>query len=115
MHRVGGVEKENDALRATGVARYLEECRELVLDEIRDIVPADTRESGQLYELMLDYPLRAAKALRPALCVATCRALGGQLQSVLRSAAVLELYHNAFLIHDDVEDNSEMRRRGVSL
>lgn len=59
---------------------------------------------------MLEYPLRHAKGLRPALCIATCRALGGRLESVLRSAAVLELYHNAFLIHDDVEDGSESRR-----
>ena len=34
---------------------------------------------------------------------AACRALGGHLEAVLPSAAVLELYHNAFLIHDDVE------------
>jgi len=103
------------ALSAAELSTYLEECRELVLDEIRDIVPSDTRNAGQLYELMLEYPLRQAKALRPALCVAACRALGGRLQSVVRSAAVLELYHNAFLIHDDVEDNSEMRRRGETL
>ena len=44
------------------------------------------------------------------LSIAACRALGGKLEAVLRSAAVLELYHNAFLIHDDVEDQSVMRR-----
>ncbi|MBK7976855.1 MAG: polyprenyl synthetase family protein [Deltaproteobacteria bacterium] len=54
--------------------------------------------------------MREAKALRPALCIATCRALGGQLAAVLPSAAMLELFHNAFLIHDDVEDDSELRR-----
>ncbi len=64
---------------------------------------------------MLDYPLREAKALRPALCVATCRALGGSLEGVLKSAAVLEFYHNAFLIHDDVEDDSERRRDSPTL
>jgi geranylgeranyl diphosphate synthase type II len=37
------------------------------------------------------------------------------LESVLLSAAVLELYHNAFLIHDDVEDGSESRRDGLTL
>ncbi|MFN2376805.1 MAG: polyprenyl synthetase family protein [Candidatus Binatia bacterium] len=94
---------------------YLAECRGLVLDEIRRIVPADSSTSGRLYELMLDYPLRDAKALRPALAIATCRALGGRLSSVLRSAAVLELYHNAFLIHDDVEDESLLRRRSATL
>lgn len=84
-------------------------CREYVLCELRTIVSRD-REGHGLYDLMLDYPLREAKALRPALCIATCRAHGGQLESVLKSAAVIELYHNAFLIHDDVEDGSERRR-----
>lgn len=94
---------------------YLSECRHLTLQEIRAIVPATGRCAPVLYELMLDYPLRHAKALRPALCIATCRALGGRLESVLRSAAVLELYHNAFLIHDDVEDGSEKRRDAETL
>ena len=41
---------------------------------------------------MLDYPLRPAKGLRPALCIATCRSLGGSLEAALPSASVLELY-----------------------
>jgi geranylgeranyl diphosphate synthase type II len=89
---------------------YLGECRDLVLEEIGGLLPTHEPYRSVLYELMLDYPRRHAKALRPALCIATCRALGGHLDSVLRSAAVLELYHNAFLIHDDVEDGSESRR-----
>ncbi len=97
------------------LSSYLAECRLLVLDEIRELVPRDGRHTGGLYELMVDYPLRAGKALRPALCIAMCRALGGQLAGVLRSAAVLELYHNAFLVHDDVEDGSEKRRNEETL
>lgn len=89
---------------------YLEECRALVLEEIRQIIPKDPRYGPVLYELMLDYPLRAGKGFRPALCMSTCRALGGHLEATLRTAAVLELYHNAFLIHDDFEDGSLMRR-----
>ena len=89
---------------------YLGSCRDLVLDEIRSLVPPTRRPGDVLPELVLDYPLRAAKGLRPALCMATCRAYGGSLEGVLRSAAALELYHNAFLIHDDVEDGSETRR-----
>ena len=89
---------------------YLADCRQLAIDEIRRLVPADTAYGPILYDLMLDYPLRGAKGLRPALCIATCRALGGALEPVLPSAATLELYHNAFLVHDDVEDGSETRR-----
>jgi len=97
------------------VTGYLVDCRALVLDEIRAFVPKASRYHSVLYELMLDYPLREAKALRPALCIATCRALGGSLEGVLKSAAVLEFYHNAFLIHDDVEDGSEKRRDEATL
>jgi geranylgeranyl diphosphate synthase type II len=88
----------------------LAECRALVLEELCSFIPRDARYRSILYDLMLDYPLREAKALRPALCIATCRALGGSLSSVLKSAATLEFYHNAFLIHDDIEDGSEKRR-----
>ena len=92
------------------LGRYLSDCRDLALDEMRRVIPAASPWSGILYDLMFAYPLRPAKALRPAICIATCRALGGRLEMVLPSAAVLELYHNAFLIHDDVEDFSEKRR-----
>jgi geranylgeranyl diphosphate synthase type II len=94
---------------------YLDYCRQLVLDEIRVIVPSDRRDTGGLYRLMLDYPLRYGKSLRPALCIAVCRATGGSLAAVLPTAAVLELYHNAFLIHDDVEDQSYLRRAEATL
>ena len=89
---------------------YLSDCRDLAVEELRRIVPRVPGPAGTLYDLVLDYPLRDAKALRPALCIATCRALGGPLEGVLPSAAILELYHNAFLIHDDVEDDSDHRR-----
>lgn len=92
------------------VEAYLADCRDLALEELRRIVPAASGAAAALYDLVLDYPLREAKALRPALCIAACRALGGPLEGVLPSAAILELYHNAFLIHDDVEDDSEHRR-----
>jgi geranylgeranyl diphosphate synthase, type II len=89
--------------------QYLEECRTLVLDEIQEIIP-DNGYRSVLYDLVLDYPLRAGKAFRPSLCIAACRALGGRLEDVLHTAAVLELFHNAFLVHDDIEDGSLMRR-----
>ena len=62
-----------------------------------------------LYELAADYPERGGRALareplhlhRPGLRRPRRRAqLGGRL----------ELLHNAFLVHDDVEDESEERR-----
>ena len=48
--------------------------------------------------------------LRPSLCIATARAFGASADDAVRSAVALELLHNAFLVHDDVEDESEERR-----
>ena len=94
---------------------YLADCRDLVVAEIQRITPPDGPWTGGLYRLVLDYPLRGAKALRPALCIATARMLGAPLDAALPTAAALELYHNAFLVHDDVEDGSELRRGKASL
>src|ERR1700682_6332902 len=68
-----------------------------------------------LYDLVPAYPLRSGKGLRAALCFATCDALGGSRQPVLTSAVAIELFHNAFLIHDDVQYQSMRRRGGPTL
>ncbi|MCA9652836.1 MAG: polyprenyl synthetase family protein [Myxococcales bacterium] len=93
----------------TSLDEYLEETRALVIERLDELLPR-TRDDGGLYELMRDYPRRGGKMLRPAICLAMGRALGGSIDSLLPSAVVLELYHSAFLIHDDVEDESELRR-----
>jgi geranylgeranyl diphosphate synthase type II len=63
-----------------------------------------------LYGLVADYPRRGGRMLRPSLCIATSRAFGAAAEDAVRSAAALELLHNAFLVHDDVEDDSDERR-----
>ena len=97
------------------VKGYLRDCRTLAVEEIQRFVPRDTALGPVLYDLVLDYPLREAKGLRPALCLAACRALGGAESAALPTAAVIELYHNAFLVHDDIEDGSERRRDSPTL
>jgi geranylgeranyl diphosphate synthase type II len=63
-----------------------------------------------LYDLLPSYPQRPGKGLRPGLCIATCKAFGGDLRRSLNTAVAIEMLHNAFLVHDDVEDGSEYRR-----
>ncbi len=63
-----------------------------------------------LYDLAADYPKRGGRAFRPSLCIATARAFGAPMELALRTAVSLEMIHNAMLIHDDVEDESEQRR-----
>jgi geranylgeranyl diphosphate synthase type II len=93
---------------------YLQDCRAAALSFIRGMI-TEADQDHPAYRTVLDYPLRAAKGLRPALAIAACRALGGGLAAVTPTAAVLELLHNAFLVHDDVEDGSELRRHEPTL
>lgn len=103
------------ALSTPDLLEYLAACRAETLSVLGAIVPQGSPLDPILYDLMRDYPLRAAKGLRPALAVATCQALGGAREAVLPSAATLELFHNAFLIHDDIEDGSLQRRDAPTL
>src|SRR5277367_4236542 len=70
----------------------------------------DREPKKYLYGPMSSHLSRAGKGLRPALCLATCGAFGGDLDQALPSAVAIELLHNAFLVHDDIEDASEFRR-----
>jgi geranylgeranyl diphosphate synthase type II len=85
--------------------------RDVVIGEIGTII-AGKGFNETLAQRLAEYPLRAGKGLRPALCLATCQAFGGGIRDALQSAAALELFHNAFLVHDDIEDES-IHRRGA--
>lgn len=50
------------------------------------------------------------KRVRPALCLLSCEASGGNWQQALPAAAAIELLHGFSLIHDDIEDRDEIRR-----
>jgi geranylgeranyl diphosphate synthase, type II len=78
-------------------------------DALSHYVP-DTEPRQHLWDLVAEYPGRGGKAIRPALCLATTVAFGGELDEALPSAVALELLHNAFLVHDDIEDASLLRR-----
>ena len=63
-----------------------------------------------LYDLLTEYPTRSGKGLRPVLCMASCAAFGGSFDAALPFATALELLHTAFLVHDDIQDGSALRR-----
>jgi geranylgeranyl diphosphate synthase type I len=50
------------------------------------------------------------KRIRPLLVLLTCTAAGGEWELALPAAASVELIHNFSLLHDDIEDNSPLRR-----
>ena len=87
----------------------LQACRKRVLQEILRIIP-QREPRAELYDLMREYLVREGKGLRPTLTMATCVALGGSSEDAVRMAAAIELFHNGFLVHDDIADESTHRR-----
>src|SRR5436190_11531560 len=63
-----------------------------------------------------DYALNGqGKHLRPALVALTANALGKITDSHITSAVIIEMVHLATLVHDDVMDEAEIRRRRPTL
>jgi geranylgeranyl diphosphate synthase type I len=55
-------------------------------------------------------PAKSGKRLRPRLLLCVAEAEGGSIESALDAAAAVEILHNYSLVHDDIEDNDELRR-----
>lgn len=67
------------------------------------------------YQLLSDYPSRPGKGIRPAFCLAVAASVGGDYNNAINTGAAIEILHNAFLIKDDVVDQSLYRRRDLTL
>lgn len=96
------------------VQSVLEEYAALTRQALRRYLPA-LEPRRYLYDLIADYPRRGGKMMRPSLCIATARAFGARAEEALRAAVSVELFHNALLVHDDVHDESQLRRGRPSL
>jgi len=112
MVDLAGLERDVDAILA--------EYGAVTDDEMRRVLGAP-KAVGTLYDMMrfhlgwTDESFRAVskgrgKRFRPAMCLLTCEALGGDRGRALPAAAAIELVHNFSLIHDDIEDGDRVRR-----
>ncbi len=63
-----------------------------------------------LQEIVAHVTKSSGKMMRPILVMLSAGLSGGITESTISAAASLELLHVASLIHDDVVDNSDMRR-----
>ena len=98
----------------------------LLVSEVLQEYGAATRSAMETYlyasqphayvhDLLADYPRRGGKMMRSSLCIANARLLGASLEDAACSAAAIELLHNGMLIHDDIQDGSDMRRNRPAL
>ena len=87
-------------------------------EELVSIVrQARVHDSEQFYSMLayhMGWDERAVvaqgKRIRPLIVLLTTSATGGKWERALPAAAAVELVHNFSLIHDDIQDGSDLRR-----
>lgn len=88
---------------------YIEHAVPRINEELFSFLPIQ-EPARFLYEPMRDYPERGGKRFRSVLVLLCCEAVGGDATKAMRTAAAFEMFQSFALVHDDIEDGSEMRR-----
>ena len=91
---------------------YLNVYADAVGDLVNTYIPQGmvTDMDRYLYDPLLAYSKNGGKRHRPLICLAACAAVGGDVRKALSSAAAIEHFHTAALIHDDIADEATLRR-----
>lgn len=89
---------------------YITERAAMVNQALDEAIPAVYPET--LTEAMRYSLLAGGKRVRPALCLAACDLVGGDVKSAMPTACAMEMVHTMSLIHDDLPsmDNDDFRR-----
>jgi len=94
---------------------FMAEYKEKVEEELRKFFTAKKNEINhellrRAIEIIEEYTLRGGKRIRALLMIIGYRMYGGKGDEIIKAAASLELVQSYFLIHDDIMDESELRR-----
>ena len=86
------------------LGNYSSDIIKTIEDELSVITPENLQEAS------IYLTKAGGKMLRPALCLITAEAVGGEKENALKAGSAIELIHTFSLIHDDIMDNDDMRR-----
>ena len=86
---------------------YISERSDKIEAALNNEVPD---EPEAIYGMLKEYLSRGGKRIRPILTLASATTAGGTEEDAFPYAIAIEIFHNFTLIHDDIEDNSPLRR-----
>lgn len=87
------------------------ECLRPELGEMNRIIAESLHTSNRMMnDIVTRYLEVKGKQIRPVLVILSARMFGDVTSEVLYAGAALEMLHNASLIHDDIVDETSMRR-----
>lgn len=92
--------------------RILKSYREWVDRRLDELLPAADSMPANLHQAMRYSCLAPGKRLRPVLCMASAKSVGGNPLYAIDAGAALEMIHVFSLIHDDLPaiDDDNLRR-----
>lgn len=81
------------------------------LIKVEEVIQSHLKSTVGFVTSISEYVIRnGGKRIRPVLCLFSSRLAGASGQKVFDSAAAMEFFHTATLMHDDVVDNAKLRR-----
>lgn len=92
------------------VLKYLQKRARMVDRQINKLLPKRTKPKS-LADASWHLLRAGGKRLRPVLTLVSSEAVGGKARDSVEAAAALELLHTFTLIHDDIMDRDEFRRK----
>ncbi len=93
----------------------ISEMRAAVEADLRSTIDLSFSETYREMRNMISYhlgwldDLSQGKRIRPILLLLITQTLGGDWKNAVQAGAAIELIHNFSLIHDDIQDHSEIR------
>jgi len=91
------------------VIKIISELKPLIDKEIEKHIPKKGKPEV-LFNGCWEYFEYGGKRFRPALIAISCETLDGKVKDTIPAGAALEIAHTFLLIHDDIEDDSKIRR-----
>jgi geranylgeranyl diphosphate synthase type II len=70
---------------------------------------------ANLYDPMRYILQLEAKRIRPALVIMGCNVFSDEIHEAIAPALAIEVFHNFTLMHDDIMDNSDLRRKNPTV
>ncbi len=99
---------------------FIETMQPAIESRLQEIVNRLDRPHISNFKEMITYhmgwtgkgagPAAQGKRIRPLLLLLSCSAAGSEWINALPAAAAIEYIHNFSLVHDDIQDQSELRR-----
>jgi geranylgeranyl pyrophosphate synthase len=85
-----------------------EEFKSKIEQNIANLIPEKSPKN--LYESFKYIMNCGGKRIRPVLAMISAGAVGGNPEAAMNAATAIEILHNFTLVHDDIMDNSNLRR-----